>query len=122
MANEFKGEIGTDKIQNLFFYNPDDTDYNTIFTRDEMGRIQSQDILGKDMIKRLQLYRPTKQMTWFLEELQLVYDEIGGKLKLESDNKKREKLECAYYKIGNTLFQKHRFFVHSYETEKTTRK
>ncbi len=118
-SDAFTGEIGTDKIQNPFFYNPVDTDYNTIFSRDEMGRIQSQDELGKDMIKRLQLYRPTKQMAWFLDELQLVYNEIGRKLNMESDSPKRQKLECAYNKIGNTLFQKHRFFVHSYDTEKS---
>lgn len=121
-SDAFSGEITTDKIQNPHFYNPVDIDYNTIFTRDEMGRIQSQDELGKDMIKRLQLYRPTKQMAWFLDELQIVYDEIGSKLKAEPDERKREKLERAYYKTGNALYQKHRFFVHSYETEKTIKK
>lgn len=117
-SDTFSGDIPKDNIQNPFFYNPVDIDYNTIFTRDEMGRIQSQDELGKDMIKRLQLYRPTKQMAWFLDELQLVYDAIKKKKETESDMRKREKLERAYKDVGHALYQKHRFFVHSYETEK----
>lgn len=120
-SDVFDGEIPEDKISNPYFYNPVDIDYNTIFNRDEMGRIQSEDELGKDMIKRLQLYRPTKQMAWFLDELTQVYDEIESRMQLEENPEKRRKLECAYNKIGNVLFRRQRFFVHSFMNEKTTR-
>ncbi len=118
-SDVFDGEISEDKINNPYFYNPVDIDYNTIFTRDESGRIQSEDVLGRDMIKRLQLYRPTKQMAWFLDELKQVYDDIEKRMQLEEDSKKRKKLECAYYKIGNVLFRKQQLFVHSFVAEKT---
>lgn len=118
-SDAFEGEIPADQILNPLFYNPVDVNYNTIFTRDEMGRIQSEDELGKDMIKRLQLYRPTKQMAWFLDELQLVYDELGKRMETETDAEKSAKLKLAHEKIGNALYQKHRFFVHSFESEKT---
>lgn len=117
-SDDYKGEITEDKIENLYFYNPAEIDYNTIFSRDEKGRIQSEDELGKDMIKRLQLYRPTKQMAWFLDELKQIYDEIEERLKMEKDEEKKEKLELAYNKIGADLFRKHQLFIHSYVTEK----
>lgn len=120
-GDAFDGEIPEDIISNPYFYNPVDIDYNTIFTRDEKGRILSEDALGKDMIKRLQLYRPTKQMAWFLDELKQVYDEIEKRIQLEKDLEKKSKLECAYYKIGNALFRRQQFFVHSFVAEKTTR-
>lgn len=118
-SDAFDGEIPANKISNPYFHNPVDIDYNTIFTRDEKGRIQSEDELGRDMIKRLQLYRPTKQMAWFLDELKQVYDEIENRMQTESDIEKKSKLECAHSKIGNVLFRRWQFFVHSFVTEKT---
>lgn len=115
----FEGEIPKDEIRNPYFYNPVDTDYNHIFFRDEKGRIQSEDRLGKEMIKRLQLYRPTKQMAWFLDELEQVYQEVENRIESESDVEKKAKLKLAHNKIGNALFRKHRFFVHSFISEKT---
>ncbi len=120
-SDAFDGEIPKDKIWNPYFYNPVDIDYNTIFTRDEKGRIQSEDELGKAMIKRLQLYRPTKQMAWFLDELKQVYDEIEKRIQLEENPEKRLKLECAHNKIGNVLFRKQQLFVHSFEAERIAR-
>ena len=74
------------------------------------------------MIKRLQLYRPTKQMAWFLDELKQVYDQIETRMKSEMDAGKRAKLEVVYDKIGNALFKRHQFFVHSYMNEKSSNK
>lgn len=71
------------------------------------------------MIKRLQLYRPTKQMAWFLDELEQVYQEVEDRIESESDVEKKVKLKLAHNKIGNALFRKHRFFVHSFISEKT---
>lgn len=118
-SDAFEGKIPENEIMNPYFYNPVDTDYNTIFFRDEKGRIQSTDKLGKDMIKRLQLYRPTKQMAWFLDELKQVYDELEKRISSELDIEKRTKLEIAYNKIGNALFRRQQFFVHSFVAEKT---
>lgn len=120
-SNAFEGEIPDHEIKNPLFYNPVDVDYNTVFTRDEKGRIQSADELGKSMIKRLQLYRPTKQMAWFLDELKQVYDEIEKREKAETDTEKKAKLELAHMKIGNALFRRHQFFVHSFMAEKAVK-
>lgn len=120
-SDAFEGKISDHEIRNPLFYNPVDVDYNTVFTRDEKGRIQSADELGKDMIKRLQLYRPTKQMAWFLDELKQVYDEIERRMESEPDIEKKAKLQLAHMKIGNALFRRQQFFVHSFVTEKTVK-
>lgn len=114
----FEGVIPTNKIINPFFYNPAETDYNEIFYRDEKGRIRSDDELGKRMIKTLQLYRPTKQMAWFLDELQEIHSRIDARIVTEKDLQKQEKLKKAKINIEAALYRRHRFFVHSYITEK----
>lgn len=120
-SDAFEGKIQEEQIVNPYFYNPVDIDYNTIFTRDDKGRIQSTDELGKAMIKRLQLYRPTKQMAWFLDELKQTYDALEIRMQAEQNPQKQEKLKIAYDKIGNVLFKRHRYFVHSFMSEKTGR-
>lgn len=117
-SDAFEGEIPDHEIKNPLFYNPVEVDYNTVFTRDESGRTQSSDQMGRDMIKRLQLYRPTKQMAWFLDELNQVYDDIEKRMESESDDEKKEKLALAHDKIGNVLFRRQQFFVHSFLAEK----
>ena len=117
-SNLYKGNIPEKEIVNPFFYNPVDIDYNTIFFRDEKGRICSDDKMGKQMIKRLQFYRPTKQLAWFLDELYGVCQEIRARLKNEVDPEKRLQLEIAQEKLEAALFRRHRYFVHSYMTEK----
>ena len=121
-SDAYEGEIPKNGIANPFFYNPVDIDYNLIFKRDDMGRIWSDDELGKAMIKRLQLYRPTKQMAWFLDELKGIYDEVENQLKTEQNPEKIECLIRVQEKFGNMLYRKHRDFVHSYITEKTKKR
>lgn len=121
-SDTFEGKVPETGISNPFFYNPVDIDYNTIFERDDMGRICSNDELGKAMIKRLQLYRPTKQMAWFLEELKWTYDAIESRIKVEKNPEQIERLKRAQEKVGNILFRRHRYFVHSYVSEKTEKK
>lgn len=121
-SNAFEGEIPEEGISNPLFYNPVDIDYNTVFERDELGRICSNDKLGKMMIKRLQLYRPTKQIAWYLDELKQMYDIIEERIKMENTSEQKERLKRAQEKLGNILFRKHRYFVHSYISEKTKRR
>lgn len=117
----FSGEIPESEITNPYFYNPVETDYNDIFYRDEKGRIHSDDELGKQMIKTLQFYRPTKQMAWFLDELQEVLGLIQARISVENDQEKAEKLKTARTNIEAALYRKHRVFVHSYRAEKGKR-
>lgn len=115
----FEGDIPEYEIINPFFYNPAEVDYNEIFYRDEKGIIHSDDELGKQMIKILQLYRPTKQMAWFLDELQEIHNRIETKISTEKDSQKQEKLKTAKTNLEAALYRRHRFFVHSYIAEKS---
>lgn len=114
----FSGDVPATEIKNPHFYNPVDKDYNTLFYRDEKGHIMSDDELGQRMIKQLQLYRPTKQMAWFLDELKEVRDMIAVRTKQEQDSEKRERLNLAKTNLESALYRKHSYFVHSYVIEK----
>ena len=68
-SDQYEGDLFSASIENGYFYNPDQVDYNTIFYRNEMGGISSDDPKGKDMIKRLKLYRKLHNLAWVLEQI-----------------------------------------------------
>lgn len=117
-GNRFEGEIPERDIRNPYFYNPVDTDYNTIFYRDEKGRIHSDDELGQKMIEILKLYRPSKQVAWLLDELKEVLDRIEGRISSETDPQRIEKLKDAQLHLEAVLYKMKRIFVHSYMNER----
>ena len=120
-GNRFEGDILEHEIRNPYFYNPAETDYNTIFYRDEKGRIHSDDELGEQMIRMLRLYRPSKQVAWLLDELKEVLDRIKGRLSRETDLQRAEKLKDASIHLEAALYRMQRIFVHSYMNEKGKR-
>ena len=120
-GNRFEGDILEHEISNPYFYNPAETDYNTIFYRDEKGRIHSDDELGEQMIRMLRLYRPSKQVAWLLDELKEVLDRIKGRLSRETDLQRAEKLKDASIHLEAALYRMQRIFVHSYMNEKGKR-
>lgn len=117
-GNRFEGNIPEHDIRNPYFYNPAETDYNTVFYRDEKGRIHSDDELGQQMIEMLRLYRPSKQVAWLLDELKEVLDRIEGRLSRETDPQRTEKLKDAKLHLEAALYRMRRVFVHSYMNEK----
>lgn len=117
----FDGEIPEREISNPYLYNPVDVDYNKIFYRDEDGYIRSEDPLGRQMIRQLQLYRPTKHMAWLLDEVKTVYDELEQKIEEEKDSHKKQLLESAQDKLGAELYKRHRILIHSFKTEKNSK-
>ena len=114
----FDGEIPENDILNPYLYNPVEVDYNTIFYRDEDGHIRSEDPLGKQMIRQLQLYRPTKHMAWLMDEIKTIYDELEQKIKEEKNPRKRQLLKRAQDKLGADLYRRHTALQHSFKTEK----
>ena len=120
-GNRFEGDIPEHEISNPYFYNPAETDYNTIFYRDEKGRIHSDDELGERMIRMLRLYRPSKQVAWLLDELKEVLDRIKDRLSRETDLQRAEKLKDASIHLEAALYRMQRIFVHSYMNAKGKR-
>ena len=117
-GNRFEGDITEYEIRNPYFYNPAETDYNTIFYRDEKGRIHSDDELGQQMIRMLRLYRPSKQVAWMLDELKEVLNRIEGRLSRETDPKRAEKLKDAKLHLEAALYRMRWIFLFCYMNEK----
>ncbi|NOW93119.1 5-methylcytosine-specific restriction endonuclease McrA [Clostridium beijerinckii] len=117
-SNQFKGKINPLKIENEYFYNPIDVDYNTIFYRDEIGAINSDDDKGRDMIARLKLYRPIHNLAWLCEELLKMREKIKEKLENDSDKEKIAVLEKAKDIIDDYYIECSRIFTSNYNNTK----
>lgn len=110
-SNYYKGDIKKREIKNEYFYEPEKTDYGTIFYRGDDGGIYSDDEKGRDMITKLKLYRPIHNLAWIceitkttLEKLSAQIEEVGvdstkGKVLQEAREELRE-----YYDDCVTVF------------------
>lgn len=102
-SDQYEGDISTETIENQLFYNPELVDYNTIFYRNELGGISSNDVKGKDMIKRLKLYRPVHNYAWVLEKLSNLILQIDKQISAATGDEKvklesiRDKLAYKHY-------------------------
>ena len=106
--------MNTSEIVNELFYNPVAVDYNKIFYRNEYGGIDSDDEKGREMIKRLRLYRPIHNLAWLVERLETIMDKLDAKIAQETEEKKREALEDIRNKFAYIHAQKERAFRAAY--------
>lgn len=107
----------SDEIENELFYNPEKTDYNTIFYRNELGAIDSDDPKGRQMIRSLKLYRPIHTLSWLVEKLSDTYDLLENAIAHETDSNRRKKLEEKRDKIANIYLKKERVFKAAYRNK-----
>ena len=104
-SDQYEGSIVNPEIENQLFYNPDITDYNTVFYRNELGGISSDDTKGKDMIKRLKLYRPLHNYAWILENLDKILEQLETQISTADPQEKvklgeiQGKLAVKYHKM-----------------------
>ena len=112
-SDQYEGDIDSPAIENSLFYNPDTTDYNDIFYRNELGGISSDDLKGKEMIKRLKLYRPLHNYAWILEELNGILAQLGTQIS-SADGEKKEKLEGIQGKLAVKYLKMRKYFVAAY--------
>lgn len=102
-SDQFEGDIASPSIENNLFYNPDTTDYNSIFYRNELGGISSDDAKGKDMIRRLRLYRPLHNYAWVLEKLDIIIARLDKQIECSAGEQK-ENLQLLQEKMWpNTI-------------------
>lgn len=99
---------------NELFYDPVLVDYNTIFYRNQIGAIVSDDLKGKEMIKLLKLYRPIHILGWVCEEINETADKLEEAVNNEKNADRKQKLQDAL----NALNAKYRLlfnlFISSY--------
>lgn len=112
--DQFEGNLLLEKPTNELFYKPDETDYNSIFFRNELGGIDSGDPKGLEMIKRLRLYRPIHNLAWLVEKLENICDSLEEQIKSASDNQKRKRLEALAGQISRIHLQKERLLRSAY--------
>ncbi|MBE6817912.1 MAG: HNH endonuclease [Ruminococcaceae bacterium] len=114
---QFEGDLTATEPTNELFYDPVKTDYNTIFYRNELGAIDSDDEKGKDMIKRLKLYRPIHMLAWICEQL----DETITKTTYYRDHVANVQQKDSYDKALLNLNEKYReytkLFISAYNNE-----
>lgn len=79
-SDQYHGDINKRIIENELFYDPEDIDYDTIFYRDDIGSICSDDEKGRDMINRIKLYRPIHNLAWICEITKKTLDKLSAQI------------------------------------------
>jgi len=115
-SDQYSGDISSPAIENDYFYNPDFIDYNTIFYRNELGGISSDDEKGKEMIKRLKLYRPIHNYAWVLEKLDTIIARLEQQIKT-SDGETKKNLQSLQEQLMAKHYKMRAHFVATYHTK-----
>jgi HNH endonuclease domain protein len=91
-SDQYDGEIENRIIENKLFYDPVLVDYNTIFYRNDIGGISSDDTKGRSMINNLKLYRPIHNLAWICEIVKNTIDHINIKIQEVGEDSEKGKL------------------------------
>lgn len=114
-GDKYQGDfLHNDDIVNELFYNPVTTDYNDIFYRNEYGGIDSDDEKGREMIKRLKLYRPIHNLAWLVEHLEIVWGKLGETIKKEEDETRKKLLVKIRDRLANIYVKQAQAFRAAY--------
>lgn len=118
--NQFKGTISINNLNNEFFYDPSKVNYNNIFYRTEFGAINSDDNKGRDMIKRLELYRPIHSLGWLCEQVDITLRRIETIIIQEESDEKILILKEAKNKLNTYYRDLHKIFIANYNNKEFT--
>lgn len=114
-GDKYQGDfLHNDDIVNELFYNPVTTDYNEIFYRNEYGGIDSDDEKGREMIKRLKLYRPIHNLAWLVEHLEIVWGKLGEAITKEEDETRKKLLIQIRDRLANIYVKQAQAFRAAY--------
>ncbi len=118
-SNQYAGDLSKREIINDFFYDPVQTDYGEVFYRDEFGRICSDDKKGRDMINRLELYRPIHNFAWLCELAKSALDKLTDKINsLQNDSDQKQCLEEAKKELSEYYITCYAVFIANYNNNK----
>lgn len=93
-SNQYEGDITKKELINELFYDPEKTDYGTVFYRKEDGGIYSDDEKGRDMITRLKLYRPIHNLAWICEITRTTLVKLSKQINEVGRDSMKGKLLC----------------------------
>ena len=114
-GSKFDGDISLPNPKNERFYDPVETDYNTIFFRNDFGCIASHDPKGQQMITDIGLYRPIHIWGWVCEALERAIDDVDLRIDEEEDESIRGKLSEAAQKMKSQYIEIERSFRVAYK-------
>lgn len=118
-SNQYKGDISKRIIENALFYDPEKTDYNKIFYRDDVGSICSDDAKGRGMINRIKLYRPIHNVAWICEIIRQTLVKLNIQIEtVEKDSEKEKLLLEAKNKLNEYYINCHEVFLVNYNNDK----
>lgn len=112
--DKFEGDLSVKNPTNELFYDPVLVDYNTIFYRNEVGAIASDDPKGQNMIKLLELYRSIHILGWICEEMKIIRYKLKFAIDNETDTEKRKLLIDASNQINDKYCTYRDIFILSY--------
>ncbi len=121
-SSQFEGNIFSSEKANDLFYDPVKIDYNSVFYRNEIGIINSDDPKGRDMISRLKLYRPIHPMGWVCDQTKQLIDKIEKEKEKESNTKRKDFLQQALDELYAFYYKIYASFIASYNDKKLTAK
>ena len=117
LAKSNKYDNNGESYDNILFYDPVRVNYNSIFYRNEYGRICSNDDKGNQMIINLKLYRPIHNMEFILDEIENVKEMLENKIEEEKDGKKRTKYSEQYILLLKTSDSFQKVFRQKYKSK-----
>lgn len=118
-GSQYRGTIKKREIKNELFYEPEETDYGTIFFRSEDGGICSDDEKGRDMITRLKLYRPIHNLAWICEITKTTLDKLSYQIEaVGKDSVKGKVLQEAEEELRNYYDDCFAVFTANYNNNK----
>ena len=79
-GDKYQGDLSKKIIDNELFYDPVKIDYATIFYRNEIGEIVSDDSKGRKMINLLELYKPIHSLAFICDFLKETIEKLESKI------------------------------------------
>lgn len=120
-SDQFSGDLSVNPYENKDFYDPVKIDYNSIFYRDDKGRIKSEDDLGKRMIESLKLNRPIHSLPWMIEQLEKAIEKIKKKREDNSiGNNKNQAINEVYIQLLEWKDRLKTLFIKNYNNNDFT--
>ena len=113
-SGKFEGDLTEVSPTNTLFYDPVLVDYNSIFYRNELGAIDSDDPKGKSMIKMLKLYRPIHILAWLCDEIRITRDKLQRAIDTETNESKKQEYQKALDGLNSQYCKFVDLFIASY--------
>ncbi|MBO0409429.1 HNH endonuclease [Enterococcus hulanensis] len=116
-SNKYEGSLDSQKLKNSQFYDPVEIPLQSVFYRNTIGGIDSDEIKGRKMIIDLKLYRLSHNYEWINEELRKICQILETRIAKEENPSKKNKLRVAHSLIAGEYNKMQRFLISNYNKD-----